>query len=396
MAAKRAWAVIVALLAVALGVGVSAGWFGGAARSDGGARAEVGVASGGTGAAGGARGTGAAGAESAADVRLSGVGASFPAPLYNRWVVEFERVRPDIRVNYAGTGSGAGVRAIADGTVAFAASDAPLSRKQLEDLGGASAVLQVPMTAGGVVPAYNVPGLSAPLNFTGPVIADMFMGRITKWNDPRIAALNPGVALPNLTVTPAYRSDGSGTTFVFTSYLAGVSEAFRSTVGAGLAVRFPVGQGGRGNPGVAQIVQQVAGALGYIELNYAVENKIAYGAVQSRDGAMVLPTPGSIASAAESAADAMRDNLTVNLWDRPGAGVYPISAFSYIVVYRDLRSVGSLEGARSLVTFLRWAVREGQGLAEQLHYAPLSQAVQDRVTEALGQLTYKGASLAAQ
>lgn len=381
MAAKRAGAIVAGVItAGALAVGASAWWFGGSGR------AGVGEA---------VAGEFAAVAESGreADVRLSGVGASFPAPLYNRWVVEFEKLRPDIRVNYNGTGSGAGVRAIADGTVAFAASDAPLSRKQLEDLGGAGAVLQVPMTAGGVVPAYNVPGLTAPLNFTGPVIADMYLGRITRWNDPRIAELNPGVKLPNLTVTPAYRSDGSGTTFVFTSYLAGVSEGFRSTVGAGLAVRFPVGQGGRGNPGVAQIVQQVAGALGYIELNYAVENKIAYGAVRSRDGAMVLPSPESIASAAESAAEAMRDALTVNLWDRPGAGVYPISAFSYVVVYRDLRSVGSLEGARSLVEFLRWAAREGQGLSGQLHYAPLSASVQERVLAALGELTYKGAPL---
>jgi phosphate transport system substrate-binding protein len=328
-----------------------------------------------------------------ADVRLVGSGATFPAPLYKKWVADFQKVASDAKLDYNSVGSGGGIKAITDKTVAFAGSDAPLNKKQLEAMGGEGAVVQVPSCAGAVVPAYNVPGLESTteLKFTGEVLAQIYLGTISMWNDAAIGALNPGVKLPALAITPAYRSDGSGTTFVFTNYLATQSDAFKETIGMGTQVKFPVGQGGKGNEGVSAVVQQTAGAIGYIEANYATANKITFGSVKNLEGEFVKASPESVSLAGAAAAETLKGTvLSANIWNKPGKGVYPISAFTYLIVHRDLNNLKSDAEARMLVRFLRWATSEGQRSAKELDYAPLSAGVQAKVQEALGTITYQG------
>src|SRR5262245_4088416 len=271
-----------------------------------------------------------------AEVRLQGAGATFPAPLYTRWVADFQKVHADIAIDYQAIGSGGGIKGITDKTVDFAGSDAPLNAKQGEAMGAAN-VIQFPTCAGGVVPAYNLPGLSQDLKFTGEVLADIYMGKITHWNDAKLQAINEGVALPNTVITTAWRTDGSGTTFVFTNYLSTQSEAFKESVGMGTSVKWPAGQGGKGNAGVAAVVQQTKGAIGYLEQNYANENKISYGLVKNRDGHFVKASPDSVSKAGTGAATQLDgDVLKANLWNQPGADSYPISAFTYMIAYKDL------------------------------------------------------------
>ena len=327
-----------------------------------------------------------------AEVRLTGAGATFPQPLYERWVVEYQKSHPDVKVDYQGIGSGGGIKAITDKTGAFAGSDAPMNKKEIEAAGGEAALVEVPTCAGGVVPAYNVPGVKD-LNMTGDVLADIFLGKITKWSDARIAALNPKEKLPDLAITPAWRTDGSGTTFVFTSYLAGQSEAFKSTIGSGKQVSWPAGQGGKGNPGVAAVVQQTAGALGYVEESYATANKLAFAAVKNKAGKLVRASTASIAAAG---AGAPMDGalLVANIWDQTGDDAYPIASFTYVIVYRDLRNLKARADAQALAAFLSWAVHDGQKLAVELGYAPLAPAVQKKVDGALAGLTFEGAPVA--
>lgn len=332
----------------------------------------------------------------AGEMRLSGAGATFPEPIYRRWVVEFEKVSPDVKIDYRGIGSGGGIKAITDKTVAFAASDAPLNKKEMEALGGDAAVVQFPLVAGGVVPAYNLPGVDAgtPVNFTGEILADIYRGVITMWNDPRLVEINAGVKLPALAITPAWRSDGSGTTFVFTNYLATQSEAFKGSIGTGKSVKWPIGQGGKGNPGVAAIVTQTAGALGYIEQNFAVEAKVAFGAVKNAAGRFVKASPASVAAAGATAVDEFKGRqLTANIWNRAGEGTYPISAFTYVIAYGDLSNLASADEAKGLVRFFRWAASDAQHFAKEMEYAPLEAPVRERVLAALGGLTFKGETI---
>lgn len=328
---------------------------------------------------------------SSANVRMQASGATFPQPLYDKLVVEYERLNPSVQISYQGGGSGAGIRAISDKVVAFAASDAPLTAKQIEGLGGVDAIIEVPMVAGGVVPAYNVPGVTEPLKFTGELLADIYMGRVTKWNDSKIADINPGITLPNLAITPVYRSDGSGTTFVFTNYLTTLSEDFGSSVGRGTQVNWPIGIGGKGNPGVAAAVQKTKGALGYMEMNFAKANSIAFGLVKNSAGNFILATPDSITSAGKAAVGSFKGSrLVANIWNQPGDDVYPIAAFTYIIIYKDLRNIGSQSEANALIGFLSWASHEGQKIAKEMDYAPLSEPVRLKVTEALRSATFQG------
>lgn len=328
------------------------------------------------------------------ELRIQGAGATFPGPLYERWVAEFQQRFPAIKISYQAIGSGGGIRAITDRTVAFGASDAPLTNKELTAIGGENAIIEIPLTAGGVVPAYNLPGVTQPIRFTGEIIADIFMGRIGRWNDARLAAINPGVNLPNTPITPAYRTDGSGTTFVFTSYLATQSESFVGTVGVGKQVAWPIGQGGRGNAGVAAIIQQTPGALGYIEQNYAAANKIAFGSVQNKEGEFVLANPASISAAGVGSVAGLSGNrLVADIWNMPGKDSYPISAFTYVILYKDLANLPDMEHAKALVQFLHWAIEDGQSLAASMEYAPLASELREKVRTALGLLTFKGAPL---
>ncbi len=328
-----------------------------------------------------------------AEVRLQGAGATFPAPLYQRLVAEYQKANPDVKIDYQAIGSGGGVKAITDATVDFGASDAPLGKKDLEKL-GAGNVVQIPSCAGAVVPAYNLPGLAQDLRFTGEVLAAIYQGRISKWNDAELKALNPGVALPDLTITPVWRTDGSGTTYVWTSYLCTQSEAFKGSVGMGKEVQWPIGQGGKGNQGVTAVIQTTKGALGYIEQNYANENKIPYGAVRNQAGRFVKASPESIMAAGEAAAKELKGPvLAANLWNQAGEESYPIAALTYLIVYQDLKNLKSKEQAAALADFLWWATHEGQEFAAKLDYAPLAPAMLKKVEEALSTLRYAGQPL---
>lgn len=327
------------------------------------------------------------------DVRLQGAGATFPNPLYQRWVAEFQKSHPNVKIDYQSIGSGGGIKAITEKTVHFAGSDAPLNKKELQAI-GAENVVQIPTTAGAVVPAYNVPGLQKPLQFTGELIADIYQGKISKWNDPKIATLNQDVKLPDLAITPAWRSDGSGTTFVFTSYLTTQSEEFKGSIGSGKQVQWPVGQGGKGNEGVAAAVQGTAGAIGYIELNYAVANKISFGSVKNQAGKFIVASPETVSAAgATAAANLSGSLLAANIWNQTGDDAYPISGFSYIIFYKDLSNAKSETEAKAFIDFLTWAASDGQKLAGEMTYAPLADGVRTKVLEAIKTATYKGAAV---
>lgn len=329
-----------------------------------------------------------------AEVRLEGAGATFPQPLYDRWVSQYQQLHPDVKIDYQGIGSGGGIKAITEKTVDFAGSDAPLSKSEITNLGGEDKVVEVPSCSGGVVPAYNVPGVTAELKFSGPVLAEMYLGTINKWNDPKIAQLNPGVNLPELPITPVWRTDGSGTNYVFTNYLATQSTEFRNKVGMGKQVKWPLGQGGKGNPGVAQVVEQTNGAIGYLEQNYADKNHIAYGLVQNKAGKFIKASPESVSLAGEGAVAEMNGHVVhANIWNQAGENAYPIASFTYLIVYKDLDNVKSKEQAQQLLNFMWWATHDGEKLAPELDYAPLSQGVQQKVEEALKVVTYKGEAL---
>jgi phosphate transport system substrate-binding protein len=334
------------------------------------------------------------GTESSATVRLNGAGATFPAPLYKRWVTEYEAVKPGVRVDYESVGSGAGIRTITAKTSHFGASDAPLKASELEKMGGESAVIEFPSVAGAVVMIYNVPGMDVDLKLTGDLIADIYLGKVTNWNDARIAALNPGIEMPDLTITPAYRTDGSGTTFVFTNYLSTQSDEFKSTVGTGKQVQWKFGQGGKGNEGVTQVVQQTKGGIGYVEDKYAKQNGQATAAVKNLAGKFVKASPDSVAAAGAGASDQMSGNLlAADIWNQPGDESYPIAAFTYLIVYSDLNNMSDKAAAQHLVDFLWWVTHDGQAMAADMNYAPLAPAVQAKVEAALKTLTYNGQAL---
>lgn len=327
----------------------------------------------------------------AKEVRLQGAGATFPNPLYQLWVSEFQKLHPNVKIDYQSIGSGGGIKAITEKTVHFAGSDAPLNKKELEAL-GADNIVQVPTCAGAVVPAYNVPGVTKTIQFTGEVLAEIYMGRISKWNDAKLVALNEGTKLPDLAISPAWRSDGSGTTFVFSSFLATQSDSFKESVGAGKQVQWPLGQGGKGNEGVAAAVQSTSGSLGYIEMNYAEANKIAYGAVKNQHGAFVKASTQSVAVAGEGVGATMKGTvLAANIWNQPGEDAYPISGFTYIIFYKDLSTSKTAQEAKAFKDFVLWALGDGQRLAGTMTYAPLAEGVRAKALQAVEQVVFKGA-----
>lgn len=321
-----------------------------------------------------------------AETRLQGAGATFPNPLYQKWVTEYQKQHPDVAIDYQSIGSGGGIKAITGKTVDFAGSDAPLSKKEqaaMEDKG-----LHIPTTAGAVVLAYNLEGVTD-LKLSGEVVADIFAGNISKWNDSKIAALNEGVGLPDAVITPCYRTDGSGTTYVFTNYLATQSPAFKEKVGAGKQVQFPTGQGGKGNEGVTAAIKGTPGALGYIELNYATANKIPFATMQNKNGKFVKASLESVSAAGAGAAGEMKpEDMAVDIWNQPGDEAYPIAAFTYIVVYKDLSNIQDEAKKKALVDFLNWAISDegGQKFSAEMDYAPLADAVQEKAKTAIGML----------
>ncbi len=329
-----------------------------------------------------------------ATTRLQGSGASFPAPFYKRLVAQYEKLEPKVQIDYQSIGSGGGIRAITDKTVDFCGSDAPMSKKELEAAGGAENLVEIPSCAGGVVPTYNLPDISGSLKFTGELLADIYLGKVTEWNDPAIVKLNPDAKLPATPITPVWRTDGSGTTFIFTNYLGTQSEGFVSTVGMGKQVQWPTGQGGKGNEGVTAVVQQTVGGLGYVEQSYADNNLLPYGEVRNQDGKFVRASPKTVSLAGAGAAGSMNGNiLAANIWDQPGDQAYPIASFTYLIVYKDLNNLPDKKSAQALVDFLWWATHDGQQYAPELDYAPLAPEVQSKVEKALEMITYKGQPL---
>ena len=253
--------------------------------------------------------------------------------------------------------------------------------------------MQVPVIAGAVVAGYNLPGLNAPLKLDGPTLAAIYMGTIKNWNDPRIAALNPGINLPNLGITPGHRSDASGTSFIFTNYLSTQSQEFKEKIGAAKQVEWPGGAGGKGNEGVTQIVESTPGGIGYIELAYALQNKVAFATMKNADGQFVKATTDSTSAAGEQAVTLMDANNAAPLWNQHGATVYPIAGFVYVFVRKDLSYMQDKNKAQAIAGFLMWVTHDGQQLASQLDYAPLSGGVQAKVGKALSQLNWSGSML---
>jgi phosphate transport system substrate-binding protein len=312
---------------------------------------------------------------------INGAGATFPFPLYSKWFSEYHKLHPDLEFNYQSIGSGGGVKQITEGTVDFGASDAPMTN---DELTRAKDVVHIPTVLGAVVLVYNVPGVDH-LKLTPETLSGIFLGKITKWNDPALTQDNPGARLPDTAITVARRSDGSGTTAIFTDYLAKVSADWKTQVGAGKSVKWPVGLGGKGNEGVTGIVKQTPGAMGYVELAYATQNKLATASLRNKEGAFVEPSVETTSAAAEGIQ--MPDDLRVSVTDAGGKKSYPISGFTYLLVHQNASDV--LKGG-ALVHFLWWAEHDGQKLAPPLDYAPLPGPVVAKVDAKLKALTVQG------
>jgi phosphate transport system substrate-binding protein len=302
---------------------------------------------------------------------LTGAGATFPDPIYKKWFDSYA-TKTGVKINYQAIGSGGGVKQLTEGTVDFGASDAPMTDQEIAKLKGP--VLHVPTVLGAVVVTYNLPDLKQPLNLSGDVIADIFLGKITKWNAPQIAALNKGVALPNKDILVVHRTDGSGTTYIFSDYLASVSPSWAKAPGKGKELQWPVGLGGKGNDGVTGQVKQTPGAIGYVELAYARQNKLPYAAIKNAAGEFVLPTIESTTAAAAGVAAKLpaTTDFRLSLVNAPGKGAYPISSMTFILLYQ--KQADAAKG-RKLVDFLKWALHDGQASAASLDYAPLPKNV---------------------
>jgi phosphate transport system substrate-binding protein len=325
----------------------------------------------------GAAGTPSAGGGS----QINGAGATFPNPIYSKWFSEYNKLHPGIRVNYQPLGSGAGIRQLTSRTVFFGASDQPMKDDQLQSAPGR--ILHFHTVLGAVVPIYNLPEVSEQLKFTGPLLADIVLGKVKKWNDPAIVKLNPGVKLPATDLTLVHRSEGSGTTFIFADYLGKVSDEFKTKVGVDASLKWPVGVGGKGNEGVSGLVQQTPGSLGYVELVYALQNKIPVGSVQNSAGQFVVPTVASVTAAAAGAAANMPPDFRVSITNAPGAEAYPIASFTWILLYEDPPDKAQ---AATMKEFMRWALSDGQKMAPELGYASLPPQVVEMEMKALEQL----------
>ena len=310
--------------------------------------------------------------------QINGAGATFPNPIYSKWFSEYNKLHPNVQINYQPIGSGGGIRQVTNRTVFFGATDGPMTDDQLQAAPGK--LLHFPTVLGAVVPVYNIPGVSTELKFTGQLLANIFLGSVTKWNDPQIAKLNPGVNLPGSDITVVHRSDGSGTTYIWVDYLSKLSPEWKKRVGINTSVNWPVGVGGKGNEGVAGLVSQTPGALGYVELIYALQNKISYGSVQNMAGKFVRGSTASVTAAASAAAGQMPADFRVSITNAPGDNAYPISSFTWLLFYENPQDKAT---AKTMVEFMKWALTDGQKFAPDLGYAPLPKEVVDLEMKAL-------------
>jgi len=316
-------------------------------------------------------------------MRINGAGATFPYPLYSKWFAEYHKMHQDVEINYQSIGSGGGIQQVKAQTVFFGATDGPMTPDQMQSAPGR--ILHFPTVLGAVVPVYNIPNVKTELKFTGPLLADIFLGKVTKWNDAAITKANPGVSLPATDITVAHRADGSGTTYIWVDYLSKVSPEWKTKVGVNTSVNWPTGVGGRGNEGVSGLVGQTPGAIGYVELIYALQNKISYGTVQNMAGEFAKASVESVTAAAAAAAAQMPADFRVSITNAPGKGVYPISSFTWLLLYENPKDKAQ---SKAMVDFVKWALTNGQKYAPDLGYAPLPAEVVKLEMAALG--TIKG------
>jgi len=317
-----------------------------------------------------------------ADVLINGAGSTFVYPMLSKWFDIYAKENPGIKFNYQSIGSGGGIRMLSNRTVDFGGSDAPLTEEQLAAAPGK--VLHFPTVMGADVMAYNLPGFTGTLRLTGPLIADIYSGKITKWDDDKIKAVNPGAAIPTgQDIVVCHRSDGSGTTYIFVDYLSKVSPSWASDVGKGTSVKWPTGLGGKGNEGVTALVEQTPGAIGYVELIYALNNKIPFADVQNKAGNFITPSLDSVTAAAASSVATMPADFRVSITDAPGANAYPISSFTWMLVYQKQ---ANKETGEQIVKFLHWMLTDGQKYAPDLKYAPLPAEVVQKETAQIQQI----------
>ena len=307
---------------------------------------------------------------------LNGAGATFPYPMYSKWFSEYNKLHSDIQINYQSIGSGGGIRQVLANTVDFGASDGPMTDEQLSQ--SKVKILHIPTVLGSVVPAYNVPGVSGEIKFTPQALAGIFLGKITSWNDPALTKDNASLNLPNQPIVVVHRSDGSGTTFIFTDYLSKVSSEWQSSVGKGTSVKWPLGLGNKGNEGVAGMIRQLPGSIGYVELIYAVQNKIPYGVVKNAAGAYVKASLESTTAAAASV-KTMPADFRVSITNAPGKDAYPISSFTWLLIPAQSKD----NKGKILADFLTWMVDDGQKMTQELTYAPLPESVAQKVKAAI-------------
>ena len=311
---------------------------------------------------------------------INAAGATFPAVIYQKWFQEFHKLHPDVQINYQSLGSGAGIQQLTQGTVDFGASDMPMTNEQLSKITKVK-VLHFPTVLGGLVPTYNVPGVTAILNFTPESLAGIYLGKITKWNDAALKKDNPGVNFPDTEIQVVHRSDGSGTTFVWTDYLSKISPEWKSKVGAGTSVAWPTGLGGKGNEGVAGTVKQTANSIGYVELIYAAQNKMAYGAIRNSAGTFVRADFDSVSEAAAGAAKSMPDDFRVSITNAPGKKAYPVSSFTWLLIPNKFDNATK---KNAIQQFLKWMLADGQKFAAGLDYASLPQPVVAKEEKQIG------------
>jgi phosphate transport system substrate-binding protein len=322
------------------------------------------------------------------EVKLQGAGATFPNPLYQKWISEHEKLHPKVRIDYQSIGSGGGIKQLQEQTVDFGASDAPMTADEMK--GAPGPIVHVPTVLGAVVLTYNVADAKQALRFSPDVIADIFLGKITKWNDARIAADNPGVSLPAADISTVHRSDGSGTSFVFTDYLSKVSAEWKEKVGANKSPKWIGGIGAKGNEGVTGQVKQTPNTIGYVELAYAVQNKLPVAIIKNKAGQFVEPTVDAVTAAAAGSVATTPDDLRVSITDADGATAYPISSYTYILVYQEQKDATK---GKALVDFLWWGVHDGENFAKELQYAPLPAEIVKRVEAKIGAITSAGKPL---
>ena len=339
------------------------------------------------GAGGSGSGDDAKPASSTAAVDLTGAGATFPYPIYSKWFADYAR-ETSVKINYQSIGSGGGIKQLKEQTVDFGASDAPMSDEDLKSAPGE--IVHVPTVLGAVVITYNLEGLKQPLRFSSEALADIFLGKIKKWNDSKIAADNPGVTLPTSDVTVIHRSDSSGTSAVFTDYLSKLSAEWKEKVGAGTSPSWPIGMGGKGNEGVTGQVKSTPNTIGYVELAYAVQNKLPVGQVKNASGVFITPSIDTVTAAAAASAANMPDDLRVSITNAAGPDAYPISSYTYVLLYKNQKDAAK---GKALVNFLWWGIHDGESFAKDLQYAPLPADIVKRAEAKINSVTANGSAL---